>query len=267
MSIPKIIHYCWFGEGKKDELAEKCIESWKKYCPEYKIIEWNEKNYDLSINKYAMDAYKEKKWAFVTDFVRLDVVYRYGGIYLDTDVEIIKPLDSLLSFGAFFGVESQDLNINTGLGFGAQKYNIIVKQIRDIYDNISFYKKNSQLNLIATPIYLTKFFEKFGYIKNNKMQIIENVNILPSDRLSPYNYRTGKAEITKNTLSIHWYNASWFDEDDKKIHDMEIKIRQKLNNKIAIIFCFIYRKLFRVIMAFRRGTLIELFKKKLKRNE
>lgn len=265
MSIPKIIHYCWFGKGEKNELVNKCIKSWEQYCPDYKIIEWNEMNYNILTNKYVRDAYKEKKWAFVSDYVRTDVIYKYGGIYLDTDVEVINPLERLLDFHAFFGVESQNLNINTGLGFGAEQYNDIVKKLRDMYDDISFYKKNGELNLTSCPIYITKFFEELGYIKNNKIQTIRNIEILPSDRFSPYDYKTGKINLSKDTFSIHWYNASWFDEDDKKIHDMEVNIQKKINSKIALVFCFIYRKLFRVIMALKRGELIKLFKRKLKK--
>ena len=117
--IPKIIHYCWFGYGPKPKLAEKCIRSWKKYCPDYQIIEWNENNFDISACPlYVRQAYEARKWAFVTDYVRLKVIYENGGIYMDTDVELKKNLDNLLPYNAYFGFENYWV-IATGLGFGA----------------------------------------------------------------------------------------------------------------------------------------------------
>ena len=126
--IPKIIHYCWFGNGPIPEKDKKCINSWKKYCSDYKIIQWNEKNYDITKNKYMNQAYQQKKWGFVPDYARLDIIYTYGGIYLDTDVEIIKSFDSLLSNRGFAGFERPDY-VNLGLGFGAEAENIIIKKM------------------------------------------------------------------------------------------------------------------------------------------
>ena len=127
MSIPKIIHYCWFGGGPINPESRKCIESWKKYCPDYKIIEWNEQNFEISQNRYAQQAYEAKKYAFVSDYVRLAVLYRYGGIYLDTDVELVRPLDELLEHKGFIGMEhsapspyGRTLLVNTGSGVGAE---------------------------------------------------------------------------------------------------------------------------------------------------
>ena len=117
--IPKKIHYCWIGGNPLPELAIKCIESWKKYCPDYEIIEWNEKNYDFRKNQFMREAYDEKKWGFVPDYARLDIIYEHGGIYLDTDVEIIKPLDSLLKEQGFAGMEQPGI-VALGLGFGAE---------------------------------------------------------------------------------------------------------------------------------------------------
>lgn len=120
--IPKKIHYCWFGMGEKPELAKKCIQSWKKYCPDYEIIEWNEDNFDIDQYPYLRWCYDNKKWAFLSDFARLLVVYQNGGIYFDTDVELIKTPDELLGCNAFFGFEN-DKNIATGLGFRASAPN------------------------------------------------------------------------------------------------------------------------------------------------
>ena len=126
--IPKIIHYCWFGGNEIPENDKKCIESWKKYCPDYKIIRWDESNYDYKKNSYMREAYEAKKWGFVPDYARLDIIYNYGGIYLDTDVELLKSLDEILDCEGFFGFESENL-VNLGLGFGAVKGNEIIRDM------------------------------------------------------------------------------------------------------------------------------------------
>ena len=126
--IPKKIHYCWIGGNPLPELAIKCIESWKKYCPDYEIIEWNEKNYDFRKNQFMREAYDEKKWGFVPDYARLDIIYEHGGIYLDTDVEIIKPLDSLLKEQGFAGMEQPGI-VALGLGFGAEPKLPLIKEL------------------------------------------------------------------------------------------------------------------------------------------
>ena len=125
MNIPKVIHYCWFGKGKMPNLAEKCIESWKKYCPEYKIVCWNEDNFDVNQNRYAKEAYDAGKWAFVSDYVRLKVLHDEGGIYLDTDVELIKPLDKLIEEIGFMGFDDKGV-VSTGVGFACEKGNQLV---------------------------------------------------------------------------------------------------------------------------------------------
>ena len=143
--ISKIIHYCWFGKNEKPQVVINCIDTWSKFFSDWKIIEWNEDNYDLSGNKYIEDAYKLKKWAFVSDIVRLDVLYRYGGIYLDTDVEFIKPLPtSYLNFKGFMGFEYTNI-IAPGLIFGVEKENLFIKEILDSYMNERFYyNKNGE---------------------------------------------------------------------------------------------------------------------------
>lgn len=208
--IPKKIHYCWFGKGKKSNLIKRCINSWKKFCPDYEIIEWNEENFDVNRFKYAKEAYEEKKWAFVTDYVRLYVIYNEGGIYLDTDVELIRSLDALLIYDSFFALEAENY-IATGLGFAAKKGNIYVKRMLDDYKNVSFKKNDGTYDLTPCPIRNTKsiedFFEK---MKDKKMKYVyKNNAILSSEYFCPYNSSTGKMTKTNNTYGIHWYNASW----------------------------------------------------------
>lgn len=219
MIIPKVIHYCWFGGKPLPKSAKKCIDSWKKCCPDYKIIEWNESNFSISSTPlYVQQAYKLKKWAFVTDYVRLKVVYEFGGIYFDTDVEVIKSLDEFLNYNAFFGFENEDCNyIGTGLGFGAKKgASILIEMMRD-YDNIPFLIDDGSYDMTPCPKRNIEVFVRYGLIQNNKKQILDNnILILPTDYLCPIDWHTGILKKTKNTHTIHHYDGSWWSDERKK---------------------------------------------------
>lgn len=214
--IPKKIHYCWFGRNPKPELAEKCIESWKKFCSDYEIIEWNEDNYDIqSAPLFVRQAYEAKKWAFVTDYVRLEVVYKNGGVYLDTDVEVIKELDELLKYRAFFGRQNESM-INTGLGFGAESFNPFLKSLMTTYHCIAFLKEDGSYDTTPCPERDTKVFFEYGLNEGNSLQIIfDGIACLPIDYLSPKDYMTGKLRVTDNTYTIHHFAESWMSEIDK----------------------------------------------------
>lgn len=220
--IPKKIHYCWFGGNPKPKLAKKCFRSWKKYCPGYEIIEWNEENYDLSAAPlYVRQAYEAKKWAFVTDYVRLQVVYAQGGIYLDTDVELRRPLDTLLSHRAYYGFEDGKC-VNTGVGFGSEQGHPILKAIMDDYQKIPFVREDGSYDLLSCPKRNTEIFLQHGLQQDNSLQILEgDVLILPSDHLNPKQWQTGEIHITENTLSIHHFSASWYTPEMLK------KLKQK----------------------------------------
>lgn len=207
--IPKVIHYCWFGGKPLTKLAKKCISSWRKYCPDYEIKRWDETNFDYTKNLYMRQAYEAKKWGFVPDYARLDIIYNYGGIYLDTDVELIKSLDDLLGNKAFCGFEAFDL-INLGQGFAAEPKNPIIKQLMEPYDNLCFQNKDGTLNLIPSPIIQTKEFESQGLLLNGQIQEIKkSIIVYPKDYFNPINANTGKTEITADTYSIHHFAASW----------------------------------------------------------
>lgn len=205
--IPKIIHYCWFGRNKLPKKALKCINSWKKYCPDYQIVQWNENNFDVHMNAYTEYTYENKMFAFLSDYVRLMVVYQNGGIYLDTDVEIIERLDGLLSNKAYFGFEN-DSFVQTGLGFGAEKNNIIVKAMLDEYEQLLDGKHGT----IGCPRLNTAALVKHGLVQNGSLQNIEGAVIYPADYFNPYDDPTGRLKMTKNTHSIHWYSKSWMDK-------------------------------------------------------
>ena len=202
--IPKVIHYCWFGRGEKPKLAKKCIASWKKYCPDYEIIEWNEDNFDINQNEYTKMCYSEKKFAFLSDYARLLVIYNSGGVYFDLDVELFKPIDSLLINEAYFGFE-MDEYVNTGLGFGAEKGNSNVKLMLDEYDKLLDGKNGT----IGCPILNTNALLNVGLQLNGKKQIVNGAIILPQEYFNPYDDVTGRLFKTNNTYSVHWFAKSW----------------------------------------------------------
>ena len=178
--IPKKIHYCWVGGTAKPKSVQYCIDSWKKYCPDYEIIEWNEDNYDFSKNRYMKEAYDNKKWGFVPDYARLDIIYQHGGIYMDTDVEMVANLDDLLEYEGFFGFENTgngQYYVNCGHGFGAVANHPIVKAARDLYDNIHFVNQDGTLNMIPSPQYTTQTLLEYGLVANNKDQELDRVKV------------------------------------------------------------------------------------------
>ena len=218
MGIPKIIHYCWFGEGTIPENDRKCIESWKKYCPDYEIIEWNETNYDVTQNTYMYEAYQAKRWGFVPDYARLDIIYRYGGIYLDTDVELIRSLDELLELNGFAGFEQGTKYLALGLGFGAKKGDPFIKELRDLYTTRSFMDIDGRVDLTPNPKITTEYLEQvYPKICLTQKGVLENgFTLFPTEYFCPMNYETGKTIITKNTFSIHHYHASWKTQEEKQ---------------------------------------------------
>ena len=231
MSIPKVIHYCWFGRGQMPKLAEKCLKSWKKFCPDYEIVCWNEDNFDINENRYAREAYDAKKWAFVSDYVRLKVLYENGGIYLDTDVELIKPLDKLIENGGFMGFDDNGI-VSTGLGFACEKGNELVGRLLKDYEDISFILPDGSYDLTPCPDRNTKTLAELGMDLENKDQIFMGIKMLPEDYLCPVQYYTGNKVITKNTYSIHHFCASWTSATAKRTTFAKRILGVKLYNKL-----------------------------------
>lgn len=224
MSIPKVIHYCWFGHNPKPKLAEKCLKSWKKYCAEYQIIEWNEDNYDITAAPlYVRQAYEAKKWAFVTDYVRLQVVYENGGIYLDTDVELKKSLDHLLEYQAYFGFEDGK-NVNTGIGFGAEENCVLLKELMADYKDIPFVMADGSYDLEPCPWRNTRVFLRHGLKQDGSRQLLDdNILILPVTCLSPLQYDGSESNFSLDTVSVHWYSGSWQTEEEIREHNRQLK--------------------------------------------
>jgi len=210
--IPPKIHYFWFGSKEIPDKYKRYMESWEKLCPDYEIILWNESNYDVTKHPYMKWAYDNKKWAFVPDYARLDVIYNYGGIYLDTDVELIKSLDELRRFPAYIGYETTQM-VNTGSGFGAKKGNDIIRAMRDEYDRVC---TDGEFNMIASPAYQTKTLRRYGLKCDNSFQILSDKQmvVLPTEFLCGLRMNTNDAQITDNTFSLHhFYTGDWGGKD------------------------------------------------------
>ena len=196
--IPKVVHYCWFGGNQLPDDAKKCIESWRKFFPEYEIKEWNERNFDVNCCDYVKEAYAAKKWAFVSDYARFWILYHEGGLYFDTDVEVIKDMSDIIAKGAFMGCET-DNKCAPGLG--------LYKEILDYYEKIHFFIEGNTTETVVT--HTSKILKSHGWVGNGEIEQIEGVTIYPPEYFCPMDYKTGKLDITPNTRSIHWYTASW----------------------------------------------------------
>lgn len=206
--IPKIIHYCWFGGNPLPKDVQKYIETWKKFCPDYQIKEWNESNFNIHSPKYVEQAYENKKWAFVSDVARITALYQEGGIYLDTDVEIIRSLDNLLDNELFLGFEGTQW-IGTNI-IGAEKGHPLLKKFLDEYESRSFINIDGSLDLTTNVEKLTLLLiDNYGIELTGIEQKSCDVHIYPTDYFSPYDYIQGKVKKTKNTYSIHWFSQSW----------------------------------------------------------
>ena len=225
--IPKIIHYCWFGHKPLPSMARHCIESWKKFLPDYEIKEWNEDNFDVNIIPYTKEAYAAKKYAFVSDYARFWILYNYGGLYFDTDVEVIHNMNHIIQKGPFMGFEQPNeeikkrnkqeygvapglgLGVNPGLGLGVNPGLGLYKEILDYYSTLHFLDEDGNPNPVTIVKHTTDILKSKGLIANNKIQQVEGVWIYPWDVFCPQSFYTKKMHITNNTVSIHLYSDSW----------------------------------------------------------
>lgn len=229
--IPKKIHYCWFGRGEKPDAAKKCIASWQKFCPDYEIIEWNEDNFDLNCNPYIRWCYANKKWAFLSDMARLMIVYEQGGIYFDTDVELIRSPEALLKYEAFYGWENESA-VNTGQGFGAMAHHRTVEAMLRQYLAM-LPDAEGNFSLTPCPALNTAALAELGLETGGRRQTVAGAEILPADYMNPYDDPTGKLRKTANTVSIHWYAKSWISP--------AMRLRSKLTKPFHRLFgtdCF-----------------------------
>lgn len=235
MSIPKKIHYCWFGKKPLTPLAKKCIASWEKYLPDYEIILWNEDNFDVNINQYVKEAYISKKYAFVTDYVRLYALYNYGGIYMDTDVEVLKPLDQFLEHRAFTGCESNNMCV-TGI-IASEQHHPWIGFLLKYYKDKNFILPNGKLDTTPNTAVITRLtMEKYGWIPKNELQILDDgIYIYPFEVFCAKDFRTNIVNITDETYTIHHFSGSWVSKTSK----IKSRIKRFLGPKLTkfIIKC------------------------------
>jgi len=225
MSIPKIIHYCWFGRKPKPELARKCINSWKKFCPDYEILEWNEDNFDVSTAPgYVQQAYEAKRWAFVSDYVRLQALTEMGGVYMDTDVEVIKPLDPYLHHEAFAGFEHPE-RIQTGLLACRPGFQLF-RDFMAYYDTASFFRPDGSADVTTNVEILTGLCRQRGFVPGDQYQIVEGLAIYPREIFCPVDFDTKKLRKTRKTVTIHWFSGSWHTEEELEAMRQE-KLQQR----------------------------------------
>lgn len=206
--IPKTIHYCWFGRKEKPGIVKKCIESWKKYLPQYEILEWNESNFNIDLNSYVKEAYNAGKYAFVSDYVRVFALYYYGGIYLDTDVEVYKPFDDLLHHTSFWGFEQENFIATSTIG--AEKGNALIKEFLDSYNEKNFIRNDGTFNQLTNVAIITKLLEDKGLKSNGQYQEINEMGVFyPQTYFSPYDYINCQTFITEKTYTMHHFYKSW----------------------------------------------------------
>lgn len=223
--IPKTIHYIWFGGNPLGEKELACIESWKKFCPDYEIVRWDESNFDVRANQYCSEAYDAKKWAFVSDYARLWVLVNHGGIYMDTDVEVVKPLDRFLIHEAFSGFES-NCDILTGLMSCRCGFPLFADLLHD-YDDRAFVRGDGSLDTTTNVTAITKACLKRGFVPNNKYQVIDGFALYPSDWFCPKDHDSGLMHLTENTHAIHHFAGSWLSPADQEIFDHKHRIMER----------------------------------------
>lgn len=211
--IPKVIHYCWFGGKPLPESALRCIASWRRFFPDYEIREWNEGNFDVNSIPYTAQAYAAGKYAFVSDYARFKILYENGGLYFDTDVEVIKSFDDILARGAFMGCElaAPEGGANPGLGLGVAPGLGLYKELLDRYEALEFVREDGSLNLTTIVKYTTDLLVEHGLKPSNEIQSVAGINIYPREYFNPLDDNTGKLVITANTHSIHWYSKTWLE--------------------------------------------------------
>lgn len=237
MPIPRIIHYCWFGGNEKPEIIRKCIFSWKKYCPDYEIKEWNESNFDINMFQYTKEAYNAKKWAFVSDVARLWVVLNYGGIYMDTDVEVFDNIDSLLNNDLFMFFESE-ININSGMGFGATKDNEIIQELVNDYSDRPFLLSNGKYDLTGCPAINTKTIRKLipSLELGGRTQYFDNSIAF----FSPRDYH----KLMRHYGVASWINNPKLDSSQKELKDTKLKRFLRKPSRVSLIEKHLSKKLF-----------------------
>lgn len=214
MVIPKIIHFCWFGEKEIPHLEKHCIESWSTVLPEYKIMFWNEESFEINSVPYVKQAYEHKKYAFVSDYVRIYALYRYGGIYFDTDVEVLKSFDNYLDNDVFIGFENKT-SVGTGI-IGSSPKSQIMSQMLEYYHSHNFADEKGKIDTTTNVQILMSILDKYGFVKENKNQELDGIRIYERDVFCPKKLKDGTFRSSEKTVSIHYFSGSWLTERERR---------------------------------------------------
>ena len=220
--IPKTIHYIWFGGAEMGELQHHCIATWHEKLPDYEIVRWDEANFDIRANRYCSEAYDAKKWAFVSDYARLWILVNHGGLYMDTDVEVLSTLDPFLANSAFSGFETSGC-VPTGI-MACEKGHSFFKSLLQDYDDRSFLLASGDYDLTTNVITITKACVDAGLRLDNTKQTVAGFTLYPTDYFCPKDHATGRLMQTENTVTIHHFDGSWFDSQTKRLRDLQREI-------------------------------------------
>ncbi len=267
--IPKVIHYCWFGGKPLNNLALNCIASWKKYLPDYEIKRWDESNFNVNDCQYVKEAYEQEKWAFVSDYARIWILYHEGGVYFDTDVEVIKDIREIIQRGPYLGAERcidnlvaegyVGLGVAAGLGMAMVPRNEIIGKLLEHYRKTSFLEDLKNIDSNTVVIKLSKILKKYGLKDINEIQRVADIYIYPAEYFNPLDNGTGSLNITNNTYSVHWYSGSWLDDDHIRDKNNRYKYCKKYGEFLGKIVA-------RVMTTYEKGGILLLVKKILKKS-
>lgn len=208
-----VLHSFWFSGEEKPELYRRCVDSWRRFCPDFEIIEWNTSNYDVTKNSYMREAFENRKWAFVSDYARLDILYQYGGIYMDMDVELVAPIHCLLQADSFF-CRQEDGYLELGSGFGAKAGDSLIGEMLETYRNRKFILEDGRMDKTPQPEWLSEILEQHGIYKGHDSQVLKNCLILSNDYISSFE---GEGSFEKARFGVHWHNGGWLDEKDRRL--------------------------------------------------
>lgn len=231
--IPKIIHFCWLSGEQYPDLVEKCIKSWRDNLPDYEIMCWDLKRFDINCCRYTKEAFLEKKYAFASDYIRLYALYHFGGIYLDSDIEVLKSFDDLLNLKAFTCFQKMSMTLSPWI-IGSEKGNKIIKEFLDYYEERSFYDENGKMDLTPNPYPFTAICKRHGLILKDVKQELDEISIFSHDYFCPYNPSKDVLEVTDNTYTIHYFNAEWMSEDQKRRRKRKQEVTKKYGRYVGL---------------------------------
>lgn len=242
LMIPKVIHYCWFGKSPLPDKVKKNIDSWKKYNPDYTIKQWNENNFEIEKYPFIKKAYKQRAFAFASDMARLIIIYKFGGFYLDTDVEALRSFDDLRKYSIFMGLQDSDA-IATGLMFGSVKYHKVIASLIHIYDLKGENIENTDVTCETCVSITTRFFKQRGFKYKNSKQVVAGVTIFPTEYFCPRPYGATSLTITTNTYTIHHYSGTWIASSDKKKRLRHVRLGYRIKHILGVsLYDYLYKK-------------------------